>query len=331
MDTRARLDQISAGYQDAIILLAANHLGVFAQLAHGPCRVGELAEKLSLDARALDLVLHALTAAGVVERRDDGGFRLPQEMAAFLDPAGPQTMASILDHHHHLLDRWVHLADVVRTGKPAATEERSGGELRAFIGGMKDISRRSSVEVAQALPELGRCRSVLDLGGGPGTAAITFCRQWPHMTAMVFDLAEVVAIAQAEIDAAGLTERVLVKAGDFHTDEILRPGEAPFEAVYVSNIIHSLDPGETSALLAKAVDVLAPGGLLIVKDFFLDDTRTAPAQAARFAVNMLVGTPGGKSYTWSETEALLHRLGVRNHRRLPVAAVSGLLVGRRSD
>ncbi len=330
MDARARLDQISAGYQDAIILLAANHLGVFAGLAHGPRQAGDLAEDLRLDTRALDLVLHALAAAGVLERRDDGGFRLPPEMAAFLDPAGSQPMVSILDHHHHLLDRWAGLADVVRTGRPAATQERGGAELRAFICGMKDISRRSSVEVAQTLPELGQCRSVLDLGGGPGTAAITFCRQWPHMTAMVFDLPEVAAIAQAEVDAAGFTDRVLVKAGDFHTDEFLRPGEAPFEAVYVSNIIHSLDPDETRALLAKSVGALAPGGLLVVKEFFLDDTRTSPAQAARFAVNMLVGTPGGKSYTWTETEAMLRDLGVKNCRRLPVAVASGLLVGRSS-
>jgi predicted O-methyltransferase YrrM len=329
VDARARLDQISAGYQDAIILLAANPLGVFARLARGPRGAAELATELNLDARALELVLLALAAAGVLERRDDGSYRLPSEVAAFLDPAGAQTMVSILDHHHHLLERWTHLAEVVRTGRPHAAQERGGEELRAFIGGMKDISRRSSVEVAEALPELGQCRSVLDLGGGPGTAALTFCRQWPHMTAVVFDLPEVTAIAQGEIDAAGLGDRVMVKAGDFHRDDFLRPGEAPFEAVYISNIIHSLDPAETRALLAKAVDVLSPGGLLVVKEFFLDDSRTAPAQAARFAVNMLVGTPGGKSYTWTETEAILHDLGVRAVKRLPVAAASGLLVGRR--
>jgi predicted O-methyltransferase YrrM len=330
MDARARLDQISAGYQDAIILLAANHLGVFAQLAHGSRTAAELAGELGLDARALELVMLALAAAGVVERRDDGGFRLPSEMAAFLDPAGAQTMVSILGHHHHLLDRWAHLADVVRTGRPAATQERRDEELRAFICGMKDISRRSTVEVVEALPELGQCRCLLDLGGGPGTAAITFCREWPHMTAVVFDLPEVTVLAEAEIAEAGLAGRVMTKAGDFHTDAFLRLGEAPYEAVYISNIIHSLDPDETRALLAKAVDALAPGGLLVVKDFFLDDSRTMPAHAARFAVNMLVGTPGGKSYTWTETEAMLRELGVGDFKSLPVASVSGLLVGRRS-
>jgi predicted O-methyltransferase YrrM len=329
VDARARLDQISAGYQDAIILLAANHLGVFARLARGPRDVAGLASELDLDARALDIVLHALAAAGIVERRDDGSFRLASETAEVLDPSGAQTMTSILDHHHHLLDRWVHLADVLRTGQPEASPRRDGDQLRAFICGMKDISRRSSVEVAEVLPELGQCRSVLDLGGGPGTAAITFCRQWPHLTATVFDLPEVIAIAQTEISAAGLDGRIMTKAGDFHTDEFLRPGEAPYEAAYLSNILHSLDPAETRALLAKTAEVLAPGGLLVVKEFFLDDTRTSPASAARFSVNMLVGTPGGKSYTWTEMEAILQGLNLDGIRRLPVATASGLLVGRR--
>jgi predicted O-methyltransferase YrrM len=150
------------------------------------------------------------------------------------------------------------------------------------------------------------------------------------MTAVVFDLPEVTVLAEAEIAEAGLAGRVMTKAGDFHTDAFLRLGEAPYEAVYISNIIHSLDPDETRALLAKAVDALAPGGLLVVKDFFLDDSRTMPAHAARFAVNMLVGTPGGKSYTWTETEAMLRELGVGDFKSLPVASVSGLLVGRRS-
>jgi hypothetical protein len=101
------------------------------------------------------------------------------------------------------------------------------------------------------------------------------------------------------------------------------------DQVYISNIIHSLDPPATRGLLGKAVEVLAPGGLLVLKDFFLDDTRTAPAFAARFAINMLVGTDGGKSYTWTETEALCCELGLLDLSRRTVGANSGLLAARR--
>lgn len=329
-DPRAFLDRLAVGYQESIILLAANHLGVFGALAAGPRTARTLADSLDLDPRALDVLLRALVGAGVLEQGADDRFALPDELAPLLDPDGAETMHSILDHHHHLLERWAQLADVVRTGSPAPRPEggRSGRDLRAFICGMKDISRRSSEQVAEALPELGECERLLDLGGGPGTAALTFCRRWPHLRAVVFDLPEVVPITREEIAAADLADRVTARAGDYHRDPLLDEDDPPYDAVYVSNIIHSLSPLETRGLLTAAVSVLAPGGLLVVKDFYLEDDRAHPAFGSRFAVNMLVGTEGGKSYTWTEVETMMIDLGLQSPRRVPVAVNSGLVVAR---
>lgn len=330
-DARRFLDQVAMGYQDAIILLVGNHLGVFTALRDGPRTAASLADELACDRRALEILLCALAGAGVLEQVGPGEFARPAALAPLLDPDGAESLHRLLDHHHHLLARWVQLADVVRTGQPPARAPRTGRSLRAFIGGMRDISRRSSEEVADLLPELGACRRLLDLGGGPGTSALTFCRRWPSLQAVVFDLPEVVPLAAEEIAAAGLGGRVSVRAGDYLTDPLAAAGEPPFGAVYVSNVIHSLSEAETERLLAKAAGVLAPGGLLVVKDFFLDDSRTRPAAGARFAVNMLVGTSAGKSYTWSEVETCCRAIGLGELRRYPVATASGILTGRRPE
>ncbi|HOX26800.1 MAG TPA: methyltransferase [Candidatus Krumholzibacteria bacterium] len=330
-DPRRFLDRISTGYQDAIILLAANHLGVFGALRDGPRAVDDLADDLACDRRALEILLLALAGAGVLDRFATGQFATRAALAPLLDPAGPDSIHSILDHHHHLLARWTQLATVVRTGEPAAdtAAPRTGRALRAFICGMKDISRRSSQEVADLLPELGERRRLLDLGGGPGTSAITFCRRWPGLRAVVFDLPEVAPIAAEEIAAAGLADRISVLAGDYHVDPLLREGDEPYDAVYVSNVIHSLSEPETRSLLARTAGVLAPGGLLVIKDFFLADSRAEPAFGARFAVNMLVGTIGGKSYTWTEVESCCRALGMCDLSRSCVAVNSGVLTARR--
>ncbi len=330
MDARHRLDEISRGYQDAIVLITANHLGVLAALAGGPRTPSALATELQLDGRALAVVLHGLAAIGVLDRREDGHFQLNAAFAPLLTPGNPQTITSMLSHHYHLLARWVQLPDVLRSGRPADVGEHSPGALRAFICGMRDVSRRSSREVADTVPEIGACSRLLDLGGGPGTSALTFCDRWESLHAVVFDLPEVVPIAREEIAAANLADRVTTLAGDYLEDPLIADGEPLYDAVYLSNIIHSLDDAQTHALLARAVAALAPGGLLVVKDFFLSESRTAPAQAARFAVNMLVNTPGGKSYTWTEVETMLADLGVAEPSRRPVAIASGLLVARRS-
>lgn len=332
-DPKAFLESIAHGYQDAIILLVANHLGVFGALAgQAPRSAAELAADLAVNARALDLLLCALAGADVLEQPEVGRFALRRDLVPYLDPEGDETLHSILDHHYHLMGRWSQLADVVRSGDPVARERRrSGRQLRSFICGMKDISRRSSEAVADAVPQLGECRRLLDLGGGPGTAAITFCLRWPDLHAVVFDLPEVVPITEREIETARLSSRITTRAGDYHEHDFLAAGAEPYDAVYVSNIIHSLDSEQTRALLSRAVAVLAPGGLLVVKDFYLDDSRTRPAFGARFAVNMLVGTPGGKTYTWREMEDLYEGLGMVKVRRVPVAVNSGMVVGRKAE
>jgi predicted O-methyltransferase YrrM len=329
-DPRAFLDHVSAGYQDAMILLAANHVGVFTALRAGPRTVAELATELGCDPRALDLLLCALVASGILDQLTSNRFGLRAALAPYLIPGTDESLDSILNHHQHLLARWVHLAQVVRTGGPAPESfaRRDDGSLRAFIWGMRDLSRRESREVAEALPELGAVRRLLDLGGGPGTSAITFCQRWSQLHAVVFDLPNVVPMAQEEIARAGLTDRIATRAGDYEVDSLVDAREPRFDAVYISNIIHSLDPSGTRGLLSKAVAILAPGGLLVLKDFFLDDSRTAPAFAARFAINMLVGTDRGKSYTWTETEALCRELGLVDFVRHTVGANSGLLAAR---
>ncbi len=324
MESRARLDALAHGYQNAVILLTANHLGLFRALRGGPRTAADLAAELRVDGRALELVLLALAAEAVLVRAPDG-FALAPDCAPLLLPDGAQSQAAIYEHHYHLMPRWARLSEVVRTGRPAprAREGRQPDELRAFICGMADVSRASSEEVAAKI-DFAPFRRLLDLGGGPGTAALTFARRYPRLVCDVYDLPEVVAIAREEIARAGLAERVGTVAGDYFTDEL---GEG-YDCVYLSNIIHSLGCDGIAALFAKARRALVPGGALMVKDFYLDDSRTRPASAARFAVNMLVGTEAGRSYTWAETKRLLEAAGFGEIRAVEVATASGVLIGR---
>ncbi|MHB8077962.1 MAG: methyltransferase [Candidatus Krumholzibacteriia bacterium] len=324
MDPRARLDALAHGYQNACILLTANHLGVFRALGGGPRDAAGLAAELGVDARALELVLLALAAEALLQQGPDG-FALAPGLAPLLLPDGAASLAAIYEHHFHLVARWAQLAEVVRTGRPAPRprEGRGADELRAFICGMADISRVSSEEVAAKL-DFAPFRRLLDLGGGPGTAALTFARLHPQLRCDVYDLPEVVAIAREEIARAGLAARVGTVAGDYFTDEL----GTGYDCVYVSNIIHSLGPDEIAALFAKARRALTAGGTLMVKDFYLDDSRTRPASAARFAVNMLVGTAAGRSYTLTETRRWLTEAGFGAIRAVDIATASGVLIGR---
>ena len=305
MNARAHIDQISRGFQHATVLLAAAKLGVFDALVPDGAGAEEAAHALGCDVRAVETLLYALTAEGFV-RVAGQRFFIVDDYAPFLLSDGAESMASILSHHYNVLARWAQLAEVVRTGKSASETQqpREDGSLRDFICGMADISRKSSVEVAEKL-DLSPFRNMLDLGGGPGTSSIVFCRKYPELHSLVFDRPPVIPIAREEIAKADLGERIETRGGDMLSDDFGRG----FDLVYVSNIIHMLGPDEVAKVFAKAAHCLEPGGTIVVKDFFLEESRIEPPAAALFSINMLVGTREGRSYTYDETEDLLGAAG----------------------
>lgn len=322
MDWREKIEGIYTGYQDAAVLLAAVKSGLIEALGETERTGAEAAAVANLDERAVGVTLRALVATGVVEHRD-GRFALAEGARPYLLRGGANEIVSIMNHHLAIAQGWMRLAHTLRTGEPVGSQEREEDALRDFILGMENVSRRSSGEVADRIDLSGPAR-LLDLGGGPGTAAITFARRFPELECVVFDLPGPIGIAREQIARHGMDSRIDVVAGDFLADEL----PTGFDFVYVSNIIHMLGPEATGALFRKVRRALRPGGRILVKDFLLDDSLTEPAGAARFSVNMLVNTEAGKSYARSEVLQLLEQAGFSGFEIVDVARYSQILVGR---
>ncbi|MCK9996905.1 MAG: methyltransferase [Candidatus Krumholzibacteria bacterium] len=325
MEWAERIETMTAGYRDSCILIAALKVGIFEALGEDKRTSKELAAALDLDTHAVDVVMCALAAVEILRKEDDR-FTIDPGARPYLLPGGPETMVSIIGHNRSMLRSWVQLEDVMRTGTPATRQERSTDEMEDFIRGMENVSRRSSEEVASKI-DFSDARRLLDLGGGPGTAAITFARANPELKCVVFDLEGPVGIAAEQIKKAAFTDRVTTRAGDFLTDDIGRD----FDVVYISNIIHMLSPTKTLALLEKASGALVAGGRVLVKDFFLADSRIEPPWTAQFSVNMLVNTEGGKSYTFTEMKDLMARAGFGGLKTVGIARNSMVIVGRRES
>ena len=153
-----------------------------------------MAAAKGLDERAVDVVMCALVAAEILVQ-DGDRFSIDPGARPYLIKGSPETMVSILGHNRTLLRNWVHLEDVLRSGEPVPRGERTPEELEDFICGMENVSRRSSEEVASRV-DLSTARRLLDLGGGPGTAALTFARANPQLKCVVYDLAGPVEIAR---------------------------------------------------------------------------------------------------------------------------------------
>jgi predicted O-methyltransferase YrrM len=163
----------------------------------------------------------------------------------------------------------------------------------------------------------------LDIGGASGTWTIAFLRACPSAQATLFDLPHVIAMARQRLSAAGLEKRVRLVPGNFTLDALPRGADL----AWVSAIVHQNSRVQNRALFAKVLAALVPGGRIAIRDILMEEDRTRPVAGALFAINMLVATEGGSTFTFAELRKDLEAAGFAEARVVRHdEAMNGILV-----
>jgi (2Fe-2S) ferredoxin/predicted O-methyltransferase YrrM len=319
------LNERIRGFQESRAVLTALELDLFTAVGDGAGAV-EVAARLGTDPRASEMLLNALASLRLLVKRD-GIFHNSPAAARYFTAGSRDNAQPALLHTAHLWQRWSTLTDCVRAGTAVASDEIAGrGQdwTEAFIAAMHRNASERAPLVVRAV-DAAKVRRMLDVGGGSGAYSIAFAKANPALRADILDLATVEPIARRHIQEAGVADRVQVRAGDLRFDWL---GEG-YDLVFVSAICHMLSPAENLDLLGRCREALEPGGRVVIQDFILEADKTAPRFAALFALNMLVGTHGGSSYSEPEYAAWLGTAGFREvgHARLP--GTTGLMIGWR--
>lgn len=312
--------QLSGSYWNACTLHAGVKLDIFTCLDDSPMTASALARQLSVDERGLAMLLQALTAMELLQKEGESFSNTPLS-STHLSGNSESYMGHIIMHHHHLVEGWSRLDEAVRQGAPVRrrlSHEASDKERESFLLGMLNLASLLAPRVAAEIDLSGR-RSLLDLAGGPGTYAIHFCKQNPELTAVIYDLPTTRPFAEQTVNRFGLAGRISFLAGDITDDDL----GAGYDVIWVSHLLHSESPESSAAILRKAAQALNPGGLLLIQEFILDDSRTAPLFPALFSLNMLIGTHAGQSYAQGELADLMAAAGLGQIRRLPIGLPNG--------
>ncbi len=320
-------DQIR-GFMQSRVVLTAIELDLFTAVARSavPATAAHLASELRADPRAAGTLANALVALGLLAKKD-GAYANAPMAARYLVAGAPDDATTALRHNLSLWATWSTLTDVVRAGHPVRHDEmreRGDSWTTPFIAAMHKNAALRAPLVVRAVGTDG-VRRLLDIGGGSGAYSIAFAKASPAIEAEVLDLATVVPIAARHVEAAGLAGRVRTRAGDLRRDAF----GSGFDLALLSAICHMLGPDENRDLFRRAFAALAPGGRLVVQDHVMNDDKTAPRAGALFAVNMLVGTPGGASYSEAEYAAWLREAGFGPIRRIPLQGPTDLVVATR--
>lgn len=320
------IQELARAFQKSRALLTAFDLDLFSILGDAALTSRELAGLAGTHPRATDRLLNALAALGLV-RKHTGLFRNSEAAAMFLVRGRPGFLAN-LGHISNVYASWARLTQAVRTGS-AGTSVRERSEqndpgIPAFIQAMHCRAGRSAGDLA-ALLDLSNVRRVLDVGGGSGAYAMAFCRANPELSAVVLDLPAVVPLTARYVAEAGLEGRIRALPGDYLEADF----GSGFDLVFFSAIVHINSAEENARLMRKAFAALNPGGRIAVQDFVMDEDRTSPPAGALFALNMLVNTRAGDTYTESEIRAWLSAAGCEAMARLDTGPATSLLVGRK--
>jgi precorrin-6B methylase 2 len=320
-----RLLEISGSYWGTCALHAGVKLDVFTAIGDGAVSTDDLARTLGTAPRGISALLDALAALKLLKKTGDV-YSNTAAAITHLSTASPGYLGHIILHHHHLMTSWANLDQAVRSGRPLRTPASRTDPVQreSFLMGMFNMAMQLAPLVVPKLRLEGR-RHLLDLGGGPGTYAIEMCRRSPDLKATVYDLPTTRPFAEKTIERFDLADRIEFLAGDFIEEEI----SGSYDVAWLSHILHSESPDGCRRIIDKTVAVLESGGMIMVHEFLLNDSKDAPLFPALFSLNMLVATASGRSYSEGEIRDMLAARGVRDIERIPLVLPndSGVIVG----
>ncbi len=321
------LARLNGGYAEARILHAAVMLGLFDALDAAGRSAAEIAALRGTNGRATELLLNALVAMRLVRKRGDR-FAETDTSRAFLTEASPTSYTAMIRFDASLWPLWERLPETVRSGEPARAPDMfqsTPEETARFIDGMASLVRaRGDARVLADTLDLASARRLLDVGSGPGTYPVEFCRRHPHLQVSIFDLPGTLEITRRHLAETGLEDRIRLVPGDYRRDAL--PGG--FDVVFLSNIVHGEDEETNRALMRKVHAALEPGGRVLIKDHVTDESGTSPAAAALFSIAMLLFTRG-RDYAYGEIRSWLLEAGFARVSVdvLPPGLISTLVTG----
>ena len=318
--------EIVNAFRVSRILLTAHELDIFTSLKDGPLSSQHVAGAIGADVRAIERLMNALVPMGLLKK--SGSLFSNTDFSMRYMVRGQPAFLAGLSHLVYLWRTWSTLTESVKTGSSVMIAESISGRddewLESFIAAMHARGVQQAKEIATVL-ELSQTRRVLDIGGGSGIFTFEMIRQNPSIKGYIFDLPNVIPITEKYIAEEGMGKSVKTIAGDYLKAHF----GYDFDLILISAVLHINSAEENQLLIKKCAEAITPGGQLVIVDHIMNDERTAPADGAIFALNMLVGTEKGDTYTEHEIKSWMQEAGLKYIRRRDTPQGSNLMIGIR--
>ena len=302
---------------------AMAELGIADLLAGGPMTAVQLAAATDTHEQSLYRVLRLLSSLGVLTEDGNRSFGLTVlgDRLRTDVPASMRSWAMLTDSIGGVRS-FGPIVETLRTG-------RTGLDIAYGVTGfeyfaahpahVRDFQAAMSERTAAFAPgvaagyDFSAARTVADIGGGTGTLLAAVLQAHGHLQGLLFDRPEVVSEAAGVLEAAGVTGRCEVVAGDFFS------GVPEGADIYLlANVLHDWDDARSVQILVSCRKAMAAGGRVLIVERLIPADPADAVPVLLSDLNMLVLT-GGMERTSAEYAALMSRAGLTPGRVLVVA------------
>jgi len=326
--TPEHLQQLGFAYAPPLIISAAVSNKVFDTLATGVKTVEQVSKETGASARGLRAIMNALIGLELLKKDRQGKYSLTPESASFLVTNKPGTLAgffrTILPQ---LVSRWLQLTEVARTGRPvtAVNEETEGTEFFSqLVENIIPMSYGCAHKLGDHL-KVGKAKNelrVLDLAAGSGIWGIALAEKSPRVRVAAVDWAGMIPTTKRITQKFGVGDRFEFVGGDL----LVANFGSGYDIATLGHILHSEGEDRSRQLLKKTFRALKSGGTVAIAEWLVKDDRTEPLPSLMFAVQMLVNTEKGDTFSFNEIKTWLEEAGFKKVRKLDAPGPSPLIL-----
>jgi len=208
-----------------------------------------------------------------------------------------------------------------KKGKEWKVSMESDDFANSFTAGMNSRGAYLANGLLSAV-NLSNYNKILDIGGASGIYSVILLMNYLKLGAAVFEKPPVDKLAEYTINEFGLSDRINVVPGDMFEDEF----PAGYDIHLISHVLHDWDIEEVKCILNNSFENLKPGGMVIIHDAHINDTKTGPVSVAEYSV-LLMFLSEGKCYSTSEMREILEETGFKNIQYKPTILNRSIITG----